>query len=112
MTHEQVLTHLVVADVFVLNTDYEGLSHQLLEAMALGVPIVTTPVGGNIELIADEINGLLVPYNDVAALSEAACRYLGDQGFAIKMAQKSKEQVGEFSDEKMIGGLLQIMQKL
>ena len=73
--HKQELAERVKAsDVFVLNTSYEGLSHQLIEVMDIGVPIVTTPVGGNIELITDDQEGLLVSYNDTKQIMDAITR--------------------------------------
>ena len=59
------------ADVFVLNSQYEGLPHILLEVMALAVPIIATRVGGIPELIVDGITGLLISPNDDEALYKA-----------------------------------------
>ncbi|MCY4109093.1 MAG: glycosyltransferase family 4 protein, partial [Chloroflexi bacterium] len=55
-----VYSYLAAADVFVLNTSYEGMSHVLLEARWAGAKIVTTTVGGNLEILEDGINALLV----------------------------------------------------
>lgn len=64
-------TYYAAADMFVLNTGYEGFSHQLLEALICGTPIITTAVGGNRELITQGENGFLVKYNDEFNLTEA-----------------------------------------
>src|SRR3989338_9996111 len=50
-TQEELAIYMAAADMFVLNTGYEGFSHQILEAMTAGVPIITTAVGGNKEVI-------------------------------------------------------------
>ncbi len=71
MARAQLLKLVCAADVFALNTNYEGLSHQLIEVMQAGVPVITTPVGGNVELIEDKISGRLVAFNDVEALAKA-----------------------------------------
>ncbi|MEK7589182.1 MAG: glycosyltransferase family 4 protein [Patescibacteria group bacterium] len=68
---EELATYLAAADLFVLNTGYEGFSHQLLEVMAARVPIITTAVGGNREIIQQGENGFLVKYNDEFNLIEA-----------------------------------------
>jgi sugar transferase (PEP-CTERM/EpsH1 system associated) len=65
-------------DVFVLGSLREGISNTILEAMAAGLPIVATRVGGNPELIADGETGTLVPAANAAALADAIVRYLGD----------------------------------
>lgn len=65
------------SDIFVLNTFYEGMSNTLLEAMAAGKAIVTTPVGGNPEFL-NSGNAVLVSYNDGAALRNAILSLLSD----------------------------------
>jgi teichuronic acid biosynthesis glycosyltransferase TuaC len=58
-------------DVFVLATAFEGWANVFLEASACGLPIVTTDVGGNAEVVSSEAVGLLVPFGDADALHEA-----------------------------------------
>ena len=53
VAQRDVALYLRAADVFVLNTRYEGLSHTILEAMDVGLPVVATAVGGNMELVED-----------------------------------------------------------
>lgn len=65
-------------DLFVLPSQIEGISNTLLEAMASGLPVVATAVGGNPELVADGITGWLVPPADAEALAQALCRYVDD----------------------------------
>jgi glycosyltransferase involved in cell wall biosynthesis len=62
---------LSAADVFVLATSNEGWANVFLEAMACGLPIVTTDVGGNREVVTGEGNGILVPFGNGRALCEA-----------------------------------------
>ncbi|OUS08104.1 sugar transferase [Gammaproteobacteria bacterium 54_18_T64] len=62
---------LRIMDVFVLPSLGEGISNTLLEAMATGLPLIATDVGGNPELIAEGLNGHLVPVGDVAALANS-----------------------------------------
>ena len=69
---------LRAADVFLFPTLSEGFSKALLEAMAAGLPIVTTPVGAAVDLLEDGRNALLVPPADSAAAAAAVRRYLED----------------------------------
>ncbi len=62
---------LSAADVFVLSTRNEGWANVLLEAMACGLPVVTTDVGGNAEVVASPDLGTVVPFDDAAALQSA-----------------------------------------
>lgn len=64
-------TPLSAADVFVLATSYEGWANVFLEAMACGLPVVTTLVGGNAEVVCREDLGMLVPFGDPLALGDA-----------------------------------------
>ena len=93
------------ADVFVLNTAYEGLSHQLLEVMDLGVPIVTTNVGGNPELIEDGVSGILVPFDDKEALVSAILRVLQNVRLRERMVQNARLATKRF-DQKVVAGEL------
>jgi len=61
---EDLKTYFAAADMFVLNTGYEGISHLVLEAMGYGVPVVTTAIPGNREVIKQGKNGFIVKYND------------------------------------------------
>lgn len=65
-------------DVFVLPSLAEGISNTILEAMASGLPVIATEVGGNPELVADSATGVLVEAQDEAALSNAIERYVDD----------------------------------
>lgn len=67
---------LSAADVFVLSTRNEGWANVLLEAMACGLPVVATDVGGNAEVVCQEHLGTIVPFDDAAALSAALDRAL------------------------------------
>lgn len=69
--HEELPEWYAAADLFCLPTRSEGWANVLLEAMACGLPVVTTRVGGNAEIVTGRRYGLLVPHGDPAALRDA-----------------------------------------
>jgi glycosyltransferase involved in cell wall biosynthesis len=100
------------ADVFVLNTAYEGLSHQLIEVMDLGTPIVTTTAGGNPELITNDVSGILVPFNDADALQTAIVRILEHPETSSRMVQSARARSREFSQAAMIEKIEAVLRQL
>jgi len=94
--HESVARHVRAADVFVLNSNYEGLSHTLLEVMHLGCPIVASDAGGNPELIEDGVNGRVVGYNRIGELERAVRDLLDDREAARRYVEASREKARGF----------------
>jgi glycosyltransferase involved in cell wall biosynthesis len=86
----EALAALTAADLVALVSGYEGLSHVLLEAMAAGRPIVASAVGGNLELIGDGDNGLLVPYGDERALAARLALLAGDPAIGQRLGQQAR----------------------
>lgn len=79
------------AKAFVLSSDFEGLSNALLEAMAMGLPCISTGCAGSDEIIYSGENGLLVNIGDVDGLSKAIIRVLSDEEFASKIGQNARK---------------------
>ncbi len=88
-------TLLQAADVFVLSSLREGLPNVVLEAMALEVPIVATRVAGVPRAIDDEVNGLVVPPDDVKALAEAVDRFAENTTLREQCAREARRTVEE-----------------
>ena len=80
-------------DVFVLPTSYEGTSQSIFEAMAQGKPVIATDVGGVPYQLKDGVEGRLVPYADVDALSQAILQILGDRALSAEMGAKGRVRV-------------------
>ena len=95
----QVREDIRKAAMYVLSSDYEGISNSMLEALALGIPVIATdcPCGGARTYIRQNVNGLLVPVGDEAALADAMKRLAEAPGLGKRLgveAQKLKEQLG------------------
>ena len=75
---------LGLLDVFVLPSLAEGISNTLLEAMASGLPVIATRVGGNVELVDDGRTGMLIPPGEVDALAQAMLRYVGSPSLTLQ----------------------------
>src|SRR5499425_220382 len=96
-------------DVFVLPSLAEGISNTILEAMATGLPIVATRVGGNVELVRDGLTGCLLEPRNVQALAEALARYLGDRARAQAHGAAGRERaVSEFGLERMLAAYTEL----
>jgi len=84
---------LAGASLFVLPSLTEGISLTLLEAMARGLPVIATRVGGNPEVVVDGETGLLVPAKAVDEMARAMLRLLGDPGEGRRMGQAGRHRV-------------------
>jgi glycosyltransferase involved in cell wall biosynthesis len=90
---ESVLPYLQASDVFVLPSFFEGLSNALLEAMACGLAVVTTNIGGTCEVVRPGIDGLLVEPGDAPALAASLSRVLGDATLAQQLGAEARRRV-------------------
>lgn len=100
-SQEELATYLAAADIFVLNSGYEGFSHQILEAMTAGVPVITTAVGGNKEVIRQGENGFMIKYQDEFNLIEAIKSLWQDPELREEFKKEGRKTVSHFSSDKM-----------
>lgn len=101
-SHE-IVEKINSAALFVLSSDYEGMPNALLEAMALGLPCISTdcPCGGPRFLIEDSVNGRLVPVGDAEALSNAMDEMLSDAFRAEQMGIQAKKIQDKLQPDKI-----------
>lgn len=92
---EQALPYVRSSDVFVLPSLFEGLSNALLEAMACGLAVVATNIGGTCEVIRQDLDGLLVEPGDVAALAGRLNQVVGDAAVRQHLALQARKRVEE-----------------
>ena len=89
---------LQMMDVFALPSLGEGISNTVLEAMASGLPVVATAVGGNMELVEEGFNGGLVPVGDCQALSNAILSLLQNERERIRQGKNARQRVSQQFD--------------
>jgi len=90
-------------DIFVLPSLNEGISNTILEAMATGLSVIATDVGGNPELVADNETGFLIPANDPAALAGRLLRYLQSPALLQAHGRAARGRAErEFSLQRML----------
>jgi len=100
------------ADVFVLNTAYEGLSHQLIEVMDIGTPIVATKAGGNVELITNGVNGFLVEFNHKQELTEAIEYVFNHPEARERISQSARGRSKLFKKEVVIKEIITMLNEI
>ena len=89
-------------DIFVLPSLNEGMGRVLVEAMAAGLPIVASRVGGILDLVKDGKNGLLVPHADASALEKAISDLLEDKEKRKRMGEAGKKMCRPYSAQAMV----------
>jgi len=112
MTQQALVDEYRRANVFCLpcrvaaDGDRDGIPNVLLEAMAIGLPVVTTPVSGIPELLRHDVNGLLVPSDDPAATADALERLHADPRYAARLGAAARADVlARFCGDRMAADL-------
>jgi len=106
---EKMSNYYQAADIFILNSSYEGLSHTLLEALSFGLPVVASNVGGNPEVIEHNQNGLLAEYNNQQQILDSIKKLSSNSGLVERFKQANKEVIKNFSKDKMYKKYLELL---
>ena len=102
LDHPAMLDEMRSADIFALPSFGEGFPNSLIEAMALGLPSIATPVGAVPEIIEDGVNGRLIPLGDAKALAAAIAELAGDRTMRLAMGKRAQQTVAERYSESRI----------
>ena len=100
-----VADHICKARIFTLTSNTEGMPNSIMEAMALGIPVIATdcPCGGPSALIEDGVNGLLVPVGDAFALADAFRRIFEDREFELRLRENARGITQKLSPDRVDG---------
>lgn len=112
-TRNDVAEQIAQMDLFVLPSLNEGISNTILEAMACGVPVIATRVGGNPELVVDGETGTLVPVSSPSILADAIRNYVESPELAQMHGEAGRRRVeNHFSMHAMLDGYRQVYHEL
>jgi glycosyltransferase involved in cell wall biosynthesis len=109
----RVREFLETVDIYVQPSLCEALGFAILEASAVGVPVIASDVGGPAECVVDNETGFLVPSRDPDALREALSTLISDEAKRVRMASAGSRLVREkFRDDQMVNATLSVYRKL
>lgn len=109
---EHVIEELRKSKIFCLSSDYEGMSNSMIEAICVGLPIVSTKVSGTKELVEEKGTGLLVELNDVDSMAIALKKLIGDDSLRKEMCVNGKNAAKLFKLETIIANWYQLIGQL
>jgi len=110
ISHSEIVKYYQQNDVFILPSLNEGMSNTILEAMACGLPIITTNVGGSKELIKN--NGFIVKPKSILGLKNAIENYLNNHNLLLKHGKESVKRAGRMGWQKISQSYLKYYRKL
>ena len=101
------------ADLYVNSSRHEALSFLIIEAMAAGLPVIATDMGGNSDIVNEASGcGPLVVYDDPASMSSAMLRFLEDPAYLVQCRENAQKTVEEkFEIHKMVEATYQAYEK-
>jgi glycosyltransferase involved in cell wall biosynthesis len=108
----RVIELFAAADASILSSTWENFPHAVVEALAVGTPVLATAAGGVGEVVHDGENGLLVPLGDSAALGAAVRRYFGDEELRRRLQAAAASSVEKYSPERIFSQLEQTLQRV
>ncbi len=112
LSHAELLAVIQSADVFVLNSSYEGLSHTLIEALACASPIIATRVGGNEEVLDGYSGAIFVSGHDESELSDALGSMILEKNMRSRLQTEASHVAKRFSPEAMSDTTISALSKL
>jgi glycosyltransferase involved in cell wall biosynthesis len=108
---QTVFELLRAADAALLSSSWENFPHMVVEALAVGTPVIATDAGGVTEILRDEENGLLVPMGDAEALAAAIRRYFDDPALEERLRAAGPPSVVRFAPDAIYAQLESLLEE-
>jgi len=108
---ERVVELFRAADAAILSSTWENFPHTVVEALAVGTPVLATAAGGVAEVVRDGENGLLVAVGDADGLADAVRRYFADAGLRERLRAAAASSVAEYAPERVFALLLEVLER-
>jgi len=105
LPRERVVELFRAADATILSSSWENFPHTVVEALAVGTPVLAMEAGGVSEVVQDGVNGLLVAAGDTDALAEAVRRYFDDNELRERLRAAAAPSVAAYAPERVFGEL-------
>jgi glycosyltransferase involved in cell wall biosynthesis len=102
---ERVMELFRAADATILSSTWENFPHTVVEALAVGTPVLAMEAGGVSEVVQDGVNGFLVAAGDTAALADAVRRYFSDEKLRARLRSAAASSVAEYAPDRVFGEL-------
>jgi glycosyltransferase involved in cell wall biosynthesis len=102
---ERVVELFHAADATILSSSWENFPHTVVEALAVGTPVLAMQAGGVAEVVRDGVNGLLVPAGDTAALAAAVERFFADADLRARLRAVAAASVAAYAPENVFSSL-------
>src|SRR5207302_1211782 len=102
---ERIVELFRAADATILSSSWENFPHTVVEALAVGTPVLAMETGGVAEVVRDGVNGLVVSPGDTPALAEAVRRYFADEALRERLRAAAAPSVAEYTQERVFGEL-------
>jgi glycosyltransferase involved in cell wall biosynthesis len=109
VSRDEVLRLFRAADASLLSSSWENFPHAVLEALAVGSPVLATAVGGVPEVVRDGVNGLLVPPGDAPALAAAIRRFFADPELRRRLGAAAPGSVADHAEEEVFARIEQVL---
>lgn len=109
---ERIVELFRAADATILSSSWENFPHSVVEALAVGTPVLAMDAGGVAEVVHDGVNGLIVPAGDSAALADAVRRYFSDAALRDRLRAHAAESVRELSPDRVFSRLEAILRSV
>ena len=109
---DRVVELFSAADATIMSSSWENFPHTVVEALAVGTPVLAMEAGGIAEVVRDDVNGLLVPAGDTQALGDAVRKYFADDALRERLRAGAAPSVEAYAPERVFGELEETLRRV